>query len=214
MSSARSLFSALRFPLSDFNVAFIAQWIEQTSPKGKIGVRFPVRALQSENQRGFRFLFMNRFDERWMREALLESQGALRGGDGALDDVPIGAVVVFQNEIIGRGHNECVLRGDPTHHGEMVAMRAALQNLRSPRLEGATLYVTLEPCAMCAGALWLCRLERLVFGAFDSKAGACGSVFDIPRDIRLNHQLQVRGGVLESECAAELREFFVSKRHK
>jgi len=155
---------------------------------------------------------MNRDDERWMREAMLESQGALRGGDGALDDVPVGAVVVFQNKIIGRGHNECVLRGDPTLHAEIVAMRAALQSLGTPRLEGATLYVSLEPCAMCAGALWLCRLERLVFGAFDFKAGACGSVFDIPRDIRLNHQLQVRGGVLENECAALLREFFVSKR--
>jgi len=171
-----------------------------------------VRAFQSENRVGFRFLFMNSQDERWMREAMLEARGALRGGDSALDDVPVGAVVVFRNEVVGRGHNECVLRADPTQHAEMVAMRAALQNLGSPRLEGATLYVTLEPCAMCAGALWLCRLERLVFGAFDSKAGACGSVFDIPRDIRLNHQTQVRGGVLQSECAAQLRAFFVSKR--
>jgi len=155
---------------------------------------------------------MNRHDERWMREALLEARRTARGGEGARDDVPVGAVVVFENEVVGRGHNQCVLHGDPTLHAEIVAIRDALKSLQTTRLEGATLYVSLEPCAMCAGALWLCRLERLVFGAFDGKAGACGSVFDIPRDVRLNHQLQVRGGVLEGEGAELLRAFFARKR--
>ncbi len=154
---------------------------------------------------------MKRDDERWMREALLEARKCGRGGDAA-DDVPVGAVVVFQNRIIGRGHNEVVLRKDPTLHAEVVAIRGALQTLESPRLEGATLFVTLEPCPMCAGALWLARMERVVFGAFDPKAGACGSVFDIARDVRLNHRSQVRGGVLESECQTLLLEFFSARR--
>lgn len=155
---------------------------------------------------------MRRDDERWMREALLEARGCLRGGDPALDDVPVGAVVVAGNRIVGRGHNEVVLRGDPTLHAEIVAVREALGTLNCVRLDGATLYVSLEPCPMCAGALWLARLERLVFGAFDAKAGACGSLFDIARDVRLNHQTQVRGGVLEDECAALLKEFFGKRR--
>jgi tRNA(adenine34) deaminase len=157
---------------------------------------------------------MKRDDQRWMREALLEARRCLRGGDAAGDDVPVGAVVVLQNQIIGRGHNQVVLHGDPTLHAEVVAIRDALRTRETPRLEGATLYVSLEPCPMCAGALWLARLERLVFGAFDAKAGACGSVFDIARDVRLNHQLQVRGGVMESECAALLRDFFAARRDR
>lgn len=157
---------------------------------------------------------MKRDDQRWMHEALLEAGLCLRGGDGARDDVPVGAVVVVGNRIVGRGHNQVVLHSDPTLHAEVVAIREAVRTLGTPRLESATLYVSLEPCPMCAGALWLARFERLVFGAFDPKAGACGSVFDIARDVRLNHRLQVRGGVLEEECAGMLRDFFAAKRQK
>lgn len=199
---------------SKLDCAFIAQWIEQTSPKGKIGVRFPVRASsKAKTSAVFAFCFMKRDDRRWMREALLEARKCLRGDDGARDDVPVGAVVVVDNQVVGRGHNRVVQQNDATLHAEVVAIRQAVARLGTSRLESATLYVSLEPCPMCAGALWLARFERLVFGAFDAKAGACGSVFDIARDVRLNHHLQVRGGVLEEECAAMLREFFTGKRH-
>lgn len=156
---------------------------------------------------------MLRDDQRWMRLALDEARHCLRGQPDR-DDVPVGALVVLNDGIIGRGHNRVVLDQDPTQHAEVVALREAARTLGSSWLGGATLYVTLEPCAMCAGALWLARVERLVFGAFDPKAGAGGSLFDIPRDPRLNHRLQVRGGVLEEECAARLRDFFAEKRHK
>ncbi len=155
---------------------------------------------------------MQRDDERWMREALARARTCLRGDDAAQDDVPVGAIVVFQNKIVGRGNNEVVLRRDPTQHAEVIAVRDALKTLGSARLEGATLFVTLEPCPMCAGALWLARLERVVFGAFDAKAGACGSVFDIARDVRLNHRLEVRGGVLENHCQQLLTDFFAARR--
>lgn len=154
---------------------------------------------------------MKRDDERWMREAIEEAKRCRRE-PLRRDDVPVGAVVVVRNRIVGRGHNECALQGDPTLHAEVVAIRDAVRSLKTLRLEGATLFVSLEPCPMCAGALWLARLERVVFGSFDPKAGACGSVFDIARDVRLNHQLQVRGGVMESECVELLRDFFASKR--
>lgn len=156
---------------------------------------------------------MKRDDERWMREALGEARRCLRGADPARDDVPVGAVVVVANQVVGRGHNQVISRSDPTLHAEVVAVREAVATLQAPRLEGATLYVSLEPCPMCAGALWLARLERVVFGAFDPKAGACGSVFDIARDVRLNHRIQVRGGVLETQCTALLRDFFERTRH-
>ncbi len=155
---------------------------------------------------------MKRDDERWMREALLEAGRCLRRSDDARDDVPVGAVVVVDGQVVGRGHNQVVLQNDPTLHAEVVAIRDAVRTLGTPRLENAALYVSLEPCPMCAGALWLARFERLVFGAFDAKAGACGSVFDIARDVRLNHRLQVRGGVLEAECAEMLRDFFAARR--
>ena len=155
---------------------------------------------------------MNRDDERWMSEALSEARQCLRGGEPSHDDVPIGAVIVVEGKIVGCGHNQVVLRRDPTLHAEIIAIREAIAHLQTPRLEGATLFVSLEPCPMCAGALWLSRLERVVFGAWDEKAGACGSVFDIARDVRLNHRLQVRGGVLEAQCQNLLTEFFVSKR--
>lgn len=152
-------------------------------------------------------------DEFWMREALLEAQNCLRSAPhSALDDVPVGAICVFDGQIVGRGHNQRVLDLDPTAHAEVLALKAAARVLQTTNLSGVTLYVSLEPCPMCAGALWLCRVSRLVFGAWDAKAGACGSVFDVARDPRLNHRLEVRGGVLETECAAILREFFASRR--
>lgn len=157
-------------------------------------------------------------DELWMHAALAEALQTRRSfsnlatGGTVPDDVPVGAVCVQNGQIVGRGHNARELHGDPTAHAETLALRAAARNLSTSHLVGVTLYVTLEPCAMCAGALWLARIERLVFGAWDAKAGACGSVFDLVRDPRLNHRLQVRGGVLEAECAELLREFFASKR--
>lgn len=160
-----------------------------------------------------------RDDELWMREALVQARLCLRPSDAESPpskaqppDVPIGAVCVYENRIIGCGHNRREVDGDPTAHAEIIALREAAQVIGQWRLAGVTLYVTLEPCAMCAGALWLSRVERIVFGAWDDKAGACGSIFDIPRDPRLNHRPQLRGGVLKTECAALLEEFFQERR--
>ena len=142
-----------------------------------------------------------------MRLALAEAQLAL-----AHDDVPIGAVVVHDGEVIGAGHNERELREDPTAHAEVLALRAAAAHLGSWRVLDSTLYVTLEPCAMCAGAIVLARLDRVVFGAWDDKAGMAGSVGDLLRHPRLNHRPQVRGGVMADACGAVLREFFAARR--
>ncbi|MBV9868515.1 MAG: nucleoside deaminase [Abitibacteriaceae bacterium] len=127
-------------------------------------------------------------------------------------DVPVGAVCVWQGEIIGRGHNRREVERDPTAHAEVLALQAAATHLGDWHLTGVMLYVTLEPCVMCAGAIWLARVEQVVFGAWDERAGACGSVFDIVRDPRLNHRPQLRGGVLADECAALLKEFFATQR--
>lgn len=155
-------------------------------------------------------------DEFWMREALLEARKCRRASPDApvalTDDVPVGAICVWNHTIIGRGHNRRELDLDPLAHAEVLALQSAAQTLNRHHLEGVTLYVSLEPCPMCAGALWLSRVSRLVFGAWDDKAGACGSVFDIVRDPRLNHRVAVRGGVLEADCAALLREFFAARR--
>jgi tRNA(adenine34) deaminase len=152
-------------------------------------------------------------DERWMREALaLAREAALHG------EVPVGAVVVRggvgggEGEVIGRGANRTVRDQDATAHAEMVAIRAASQVLGAWRLRGCTLYVTLEPCAMCAGALVLARVERVVFGAWDDKAGMAGSVGDVLRHPRLNHRPEVTAGVLDAECSAVLRQFFAERR--
>ncbi len=155
-----------------------------------------------------------------MQQAILEAQNCLSRptqnselkNQNSPQDVPIGAVCVFENRIVGRGFNRREQDGDPTAHAEVLALRAAAQELGDRHLENVTLYVTLEPCPMCAGALWLARISRLVFGAWDAKAGACGSLFDIPRDPRLNHRLQVRGGVLQEECARLLETFFATRR--
>jgi tRNA(adenine34) deaminase len=146
-------------------------------------------------------------DERWMREALDQARAALDH-----DDVPIGAVVVHDGRVIGHGHNERELLGDPTAHAEMQALRAAAAALGSWRVLDSTLYVTLEPCAMCAGAIVLSRIPRVVYGTVDPKAGAAGSVLDVLADERLNHRPQVVGGVLGQECGALLREFFAERR--
>lgn len=145
-----------------------------------------------------------------MALALVEARAALR-----TQDVPVGAVVLDgAGRVIATGRNIREADGDPTGHAEMVAIRAAAQALGQWRLEGCTLAVTLEPCTMCAGAMVLARLPVLVFGAFDPKAGAAGSVTDVVRDPRLNHRVQVRGGVREQECGEELRAFFRERRSR
>jgi tRNA(adenine34) deaminase len=146
-------------------------------------------------------------DETWMRAALAEAARAVEH-----DDVPVGAVVVHDGEVIGAGHNERELRQDPTAHAEMIALRAAAAALGSWRLLGTVLYVTLEPCAQCAGAVVLGRVPRVVYGTPDPKAGAAGSVLDILGEPRLNHRPEVEGGVLAADCAAILVEFFRSRR--
>ncbi|MFP5315078.1 MAG: tRNA adenosine(34) deaminase TadA [Actinomycetes bacterium] len=144
----------------------------------------------------------------WMELAL---QAAQRAGETA--DVPIGAVVVGPHgEVLGTGWNEREATGDPTAHAEVLALRRAAAALGSWRLDGCTLVVTLEPCSMCAGASVLARIPRVVFGAWDEKAGAAGSVFDVLRERRLNHWTEVFPGVLEDECAALLRDFFAERR--
>jgi tRNA(adenine34) deaminase len=145
--------------------------------------------------------------EHWMRLAIAEANRALEH-----DDVPIGAVVVRDGEVIGAGRNERELRQDPTAHAEAIALRGAAHTLGSWRVLDATLYVTLEPCAMCAGAIVLARVPRLVYGCTDPKAGAAGSVLDVLSEPRLNHRPEVTGGVLAGECAALLTEFFAARR--
>jgi tRNA(adenine34) deaminase len=142
-----------------------------------------------------------------MRLALREASRALEH-----DDIPVGAIVVHEGEVIGVGHNERELRADPTAHAEMLALRAAAQARGSWRVLDSVLYVTLEPCAMCAGAIVLARVPRVVFGTTDPKAGAAGSVLDILAEPRLNHRPQVESGLLAEECGDILRAFFASRR--
>ena len=144
-----------------------------------------------------------------MRLAIEEARAAT--GEG---EVPVGAVVMCNGEVIARDHNRIVQREDPTAHAEMLVLRQATQKLRVRWLADCTLYATLEPCAMCAGAMVLARLPRLVFGAYDPKTGACGSLRNIAEDERLNHRLIVRRGVLEGECRQVLRAFFQTLRKK
>ena len=146
-------------------------------------------------------------DLKGMRAAL-----KLAGRAVKLGEVPVGAVIVQEGRILGQAHNETVARKDPTAHAEFLAIRQALAALGEDRLTGATLYVTLEPCAQCAGAIVLTKVGRVVFGAWDDKAGMAGSVGDLLRHPRLNHRPEVIGGVLEAECAALLRDFFSARR--
>lgn len=152
---------------------------------------------------------MERMDEEWMRASIAEAEAA-----AALGEVPVGAVIVRADEIVGRGHNRREADQDPLAHAELLAIREAARAVGSWRLEGCTMYVTLEPCAMCAGALVNSRVERLVFGAWDPKAGYCGSLGDLTRDPRLNHRLEVAGGVLAEECGRLLSGFFRELRDR
>ncbi len=145
----------------------------------------------------------------FMRYALKEAEAAL-----AVGEVPVGAVVVAGGEVVGSGHNLRESINDPTAHAEMIAIREASQKLGRWRLTGADVYVTVEPCAMCAGAIVLARMDRLIYGAPDEKAGACGSIFNIVEDARLNHQPEVISGILEAECRGVIENFFKQKREK
>ena len=147
-------------------------------------------------------------DLRWMTAALSEARLAATSGD-----VPVGAMVLRDGEVVARAANRTVRDQDPTAHAELLAIRAASAALGRWRLDDCTLYVTLEPCAMCAGAIVLARIARVVLGAWDPKAGMAGSVGDLLRHPRLNHRPEVVGGVLESECGALLRDFFAERRH-
>ena len=142
-------------------------------------------------------------DERWMQSALREAEQAYKK-----KEVPIGAVVIHEGRIIGRGCNQMETLKDPTAHAEMIAITAAASQLENRRLERCTLYVTLEPCAMCAGAIVLARIPRLVFGTTDPKAGSCGTLYNIVQDGRLNHRVELVQGVLEERCSALLHDFF------
>lgn len=146
-------------------------------------------------------------DELFMREAL-----ALAGQAAALGEVPVGAIVVKDGEIIGRGFNQPISSHDPTTHAEVVALRDAAQQMKNYRLVDCALYVTLEPCMMCVGAMLHARLKRVVFGASDPKTGACGSVIDLPAEEKLNHHATFEGGVLQEECSALLTAFFRTRR--
>ena len=146
-------------------------------------------------------------DESYMRLALELAAHAAESGE-----VPVGAALVLNGEVVGRGYNRPISAHDPTAHAEIQALREAAQRFANYRLPGTTLYVTLEPCVMCVGALMHARVARVVFGARDPKTGACGSVVDLFAEPRLNHHAQVRGGVLGEACAALLREFFAARR--
>jgi tRNA(adenine34) deaminase len=152
-------------------------------------------------------LHPDEIDRRFMQEALDLARRALDR-----EDVPVGAVVVHENRVIGRGYNQREKLGDPTAHAEMIALTAAAEYLQQWRLEGCTMYVTLEPCPMCAGALVLARVARLVYAAEDPKTGACGSLFEITDDPRLNHHIDTTAGVLAEPAAELIRSFFRRRR--
>ncbi|MFH1783849.1 MAG: tRNA adenosine(34) deaminase TadA [bacterium] len=145
----------------------------------------------------------------FMREALREAEKAFEK-----DEVPVGAVIVYRGKIIGRGHNRNITRNDPTAHAEIVAIKEASKHLKSARLSDTTIYVTIEPCAMCAGALVWARVKHLVYGARDEKSGACGSVINVTDNIGLNHRLKLTSGVMEQECREVIQSFFQRKRKK
>lgn len=152
---------------------------------------------------------MSVMDEMFMREALLLARQA-----AALDEVPVGAVVVCDGKIVGRGYNQPIVRRDPTAHAEIMALRDAATQLGNYRLPGCTLYVTLEPCVMCAGAIMHARIAQVVFGAADPKTGAAGSVVNLFAENRLNHHAEITGGILTDECGALLSGFFAARRSK
>ena len=145
--------------------------------------------------------------EIWMQHALKEAEKAYEN-----KEIPVGAVVVFENRIIGRGYNQIEMLQDPTAHAEMIALTSAVATIGSKWLSGAALYVTLEPCSMCAGAIVLARLSTVVYGAADLKTGACGSIYNIVQDERLNHRVELIGRIQEAQCSAILKDFFVKLR--
>jgi tRNA(adenine34) deaminase len=155
------------------------------------------------------FMLTNHGDDYFMRMALREAEKAYEA-----DEVPIGAVIVHENRIIGRGYNQTERLQDPTAHAEMIAITAAATHLGSRRILDCTMYVTLEPCSMCAGAIVLARVPRLVFATTDPKAGACGTLYNIAHDERLNHRCQITSGVLQEESAMMLRSYFAKLRKK
>jgi tRNA(adenine34) deaminase len=144
-----------------------------------------------------------------MRQALAEAEKAFD-----LDEVPIGCVIIRDDRVVAKGHNLTEQLKDATAHAEMMAITSASAALESRYLTGTTLYVTIEPCVMCAGAIVLARISQLVFGAYDIKAGACGTLYNIPEDARLNHQVRMVPGVLDAECASLMQEYFRKKRIK
>lgn len=150
----------------------------------------------------------SKIDENYMKESIKEALKALEE-----NEVPIGAVIVYQHKIIGRAYNQREKLRDPTAHAEMIALTQAASFLDNWRLKDTTIYVTIEPCIMCAGALVNARVKRLVYGAKDPKAGGCGSIFNIIDDSRLNHQIEVTSGVLEKDCQSILQKFFKVKRY-
>lgn len=146
---------------------------------------------------------------RFMAVALKEAMTAFRR-----NEVPVGAVIVKGDAVIAKTHNQIEMLQDPTAHAEILAIGAAANHLGNRRLEGCTLYVTLEPCPMCAGALVLSRLDRLVFGSYDPKMGACSTLYNIVQDERLNHRIEVIAGVMDTESSSLLKEFFARKREQ
>jgi len=150
---------------------------------------------------------MQDYDEDFMREALVLAREA-----GALGEVPVGAVVVLEGKIVGCGFNQPISRHDPTSHAEIMALRDAAKNVANYRLPGCELYVTLEPCVMCTGAIFHARIARVIFGARDPKTGVAGSVMDLYAQDRLNHHAQIEGGVLADECGGLLSAFFAARR--
>ena len=147
-------------------------------------------------------------DESFMRFALIEAQKSK-----SIDEVPVGAIIVMNNKVISRGHNLSISQNDPTSHAEINALRSAGNKVGNYRLTGATLYVTLEPCAMCYGAIVHARISRLVFGAYDPKTGVCGSSSNLYEQSCFNHSPQITGGVLEEECSLILKDFFKKRRN-
>jgi len=147
--------------------------------------------------------------EKWMKLAFREGEKAFEH-----DEVPIGAVVVRNGQIIGRGYNQCESLNDPTAHAEIIAITSAANTIKNRRLIDCSLYVTKEPCPMCAGALINSRISMIVFGMYDEKEGCCGSLYQLCRDPRFKHQLTVRGGIMEDSCTIMIQEFFNKQRKK
>ena len=152
---------------------------------------------------------MDKQDNKYMKEALKEAQKSYNK-----EEIPVGAVIVKDGKIIGRGHNLKETKNDTTNHAEIIAIKKASKKLNSWRLTGCTMYVTLEPCTMCAGALIQARLDKVVIGTMDEKTGACGSVLNVVEDYKFNHRVEIEKGVMEKECKSIIQEFFKKLRGK